>query len=331
VKLAAICEPRAARLREVGERFPGTALSTSLEETLARPDVDAVVVATSATTHYDIASRCLEAGKHLLVEKPLATDGAMAADLVRLARERERTLMVGHTFLYNPAVQKLKQYVGDGTLGRIYYLYSRRTNLGPVRQDVNAIWDLAPHDISIFNHLLGAEPEWVSATGARLLRNRREDVGFITLGYPGGVVANIHVSWVDPNKVREIVVVGSERRVVFDDVSANEPIRLFEKGVAPADEAELDGDYPLQIRDGDIISPRIQASEPLKNQCRHFVQCVLHATRPDTPGEAGEAVVVTMESVARSVEQNGVPVPVRPATVVMPPTPSDSLEVGHGG
>jgi predicted dehydrogenase len=310
-RLAAICEPRRDRLEEVGARAPGAALVADLGDLLQRDDVDAVVVATGATSHHAVAARCLAARKHVLVEKPLATTAAEGTALVRLAEEHGVVLMVGHTFLFNAAVAQVKRYVDDGTIGQLYYLYARRTNLGPVRHDVNAIWDLAPHDVSIFNHLIGATPEWVSATGARLLRNAREDVGFVTLGYPGGVVANLHVSWADPNKVRELVVVGSERRLLFDDMSTTEPIRLFEKSVsAVAKDAEAGGDYPLIIRDGDILSPRVVTSEPLKNQVRHYLECVRTGARPLTSGEDGVAVVAVMEAIMRSVDGRGLPVAV---------------------
>lgn len=309
-RLVAVCDPRRDRLEEVGQRFPAGLLTQDLEEALRRSDVEAVVIATGATTHHDLTTRCLQAGKHVLVEKPLATDSGQAHELVELAARRGRTLMVGHTFLYNPAVRQLRSYLDEGFLGRVYYLYARRTNLGPIRHDVNALWDLAPHDISIFNYLLGHQPDWVSATGAGVLNNRREDVGFVTLGYGGGIIGNIHVSWVDPNKVRDLVVVGSERRVAFDDVSVTERLRVFEKGVAPDDRAADAGGYPFEIRDGDIISPRIEMSEPLKNQVRHFLECVATGARPDTPGADGLAVVRVMEAVARSMEQNGAPVAV---------------------
>lgn len=309
-QLAAICEPRRERLEEVGARFPGAALVDNLDVLLDRDDIDAVVVATGAKTHFDVTRRCLEAGKHVLVEKPLATESADAERLVEMAADAGVILMVGHTFIYNPSVGKIRDYIESGTLGQIYYLYSRRTNLGPVRHDVNAIWDLAPHDVSVFNHLLGANPSWVSATGARLLRNAREDVGFVTLGYPNGVVGNIHVSWADPNKVRELVVVGSQCRVVFDDVNQSEPIRVFDKSVlVPSSEtAAPSGDYPLHIRDGDIISPRIVQSEPLKNQVRHFLECLATSSPPLTSGKEGAAVVKVMEAITMSMRANGAPV-----------------------
>lgn len=329
-RLTAICEPRGERLAEIGSRYPSAALIQDLEELLIRSDVDAVVVATGATSHYGVARRCIEAGKHVLIEKPLATDSSEGEALVEFARERGVVLMVGHTFIFNPSVMKMRSYVDNGTLGSLYYLYSRRTNLGPVRHDVNAIWDLAPHDVSIFNHLLDATPEWVSATGAKLLRNSREDVGFVTLGYPGGIVGNIHVSWADPNKVRELVIVGSERRVVFDDVNSSEPIRLYEKSVFTESNESGTGEFPLMMRDGDIISPKIAASEPLKNQCKHFLSCVITGSEPITSGESGVAVVAVMEAIGRSVEANGAPMRVGKTSSYLPDATRPVVESVHG-
>jgi len=216
--------------------------------------------------------------------------------------------MVGHTFLYNPGVAKVKDYLRRGKAGRIYYIYARRTNLGPIRRDVNALWDLAPHDIAIVNHLLDSTPLWVSAVGAKVLRGRQEDVGFVSLGYPDDIVAHIHVSWADPNKAREVVVVGSESRIVFNDLNGVEQVRVFEKGVAIEAEPANYGEYRFNIRDGDITSPRIEISEPLKNQCRHFVECVSERRRPLSGGVEGRDVVRILEGVDHSLRNNGAPV-----------------------
>lgn len=310
-RVVAVCDERPDRLQEIGQRFPGVALTTEVEEALQLDGVDAAVVCTPATTHYSVTRRCLEAGKHVLVEKPITTLATDAEALIALADVRDLILMIGHTFLYNPGVRKIKDYIKRGEVGRVYYLYSSRTNLGPIRRDVNALWDLAPHDVSIFNYLLDSVPEWVSAVGAKVLRNGREDVGFISLGYPNGVVGHIHVSWADPNKVREVVVVGSDKRIVFNDLNALEQVRVFEKGVASiAAEASSYGEYQFLMRDGDIISPRIEPSEPLKNQCRHFLECVVQGRRPLTSGWEGWEVVRVMEAIDRSMARNGIPVEV---------------------
>jgi predicted dehydrogenase len=219
--------------------------------------------------------------------------------------------MVGHTFVYNAGIRKVKEYI-QASRDQVYYLYSSRTNLGPIRRDVNALWDLAPHDIAIFNFLLDSTPKWVSAVGAKVLKNCREDVGFISLGYQGGqtdIVGHIHVSWADPHKARELVVVGSDRRIVFDDLNGVEQVRVFEKGVKPTpDEPLTYGEYHFQIRDGDIVSPRLEVSEPMKNQCKHFLECVSSGVAPKTNGHDGENVVRVLEAVDRSLELKGAPV-----------------------
>lgn len=309
-RVVAVCDQRSERLREVGMRFPGVFLTTQVEEAATRPDVDAVVVCTEATMHYNVTRYLLRLGKHVLVEKPLTTTVVEAEDLIALAEANAVTLMVGHTFIFNAGIQKVKEYNQNGQ-GRVYYLYARRTNLGPIRHDVNALWDLAPHDIAIFNYVLDSVPLWVSAIGGKVLRNCREDVGFISLGYPDNVVGHIQVSWADPNKAREVVIVRSDRRIVFNDLNGLEQVRVFEKGVSPIETEPLNyGEFRFQIRDGDIISPRIEASEPLKNQCRHFLECVRTGKPPISGGAEGREVVRVLEAVNRSIELKGLQVPV---------------------
>ncbi len=309
VGLLLACDQDPVRLKAVGDRFRHITLTSDLAEVLASPSIDAVVICTPATTHYEVARRCLEAGKHLLVEKPITTRSEEAEALLELADELDLTVAVGHTFLYNPGVQKVKGYMDNGDLGSIYYMYSRRTNLGPIRDDVNALWDLAPHDISIFNYLLETPPDWVSAVGRTVLRDANEDFGFVSIGYESGVVAHIHVSWADPNKVREVVVVGSEQRVVFDDIKTSEQVRVYEKGVTPQlSEVSTYGEFRFSIRDGDIISPTVEISEPLKNQCCDFLESVASGRRPLSDGETGLEVVRVMEAIDRSIALKGAPV-----------------------
>lgn len=310
-KVVLVCDAREDRLRFLRERFPLIGTTTNWEETITNKWIDAVVIATNATAHFDIARQCLLNGKHVLVEKPLATTVAHAESLTQIAEERPVVLMVGHTFLYNAGVRKVKELMSTDSFGKVYYLHSTRTNMGPVRNDVNALWDLASHDISIFNYLLDAQPEWVSAVGSQRLSNERDDVGFATLRYTGDVIANIHASWLDPNKVREVVVVGSERRVVFDDLNNLERVRIFEKGVSPAEmEADSFGEFRLLVRDGDIISPWVETSEPLRNQASHFLECISGGKRPLTDGANGLEVVRTMCAIDESLRQNGAPVKV---------------------
>lgn len=307
-RVIAICDKEETRLKEVGQNYPEASLYQNIEEMLGSKELDAVVVSTSATTHHRIASLCLKAGKSVLIEKPVATKVSDANDLIQLSKTSGGILMVGHTFLYNSGVRKIKEYIDQASMGSIHYLYARRTNLGPIRQDVNALWDLAPHDISIFNYLLDCVPSWVSAVGAKVLGNHRDDVGFITLGYPGGIVGNIHVSWADPNKVRELVVVGSENRIVFDDINNLERVKIYEKGITSVpEEMSSFGEFHFQIRDGDIISPRIDIKEPLKEQCKHFLECVSQKTQPLTDGKSGLEVISVMRAIDQSVMNNGTP------------------------
>jgi predicted dehydrogenase len=311
-QIVVVCDQENDRLDEIAYRFPRVhSTTTSVEEALELDGVDAVVVCTPAQTHHLVARQCLLAGKHVLVEKPLTTSVDDAQDLDALARSQELVLMVGHTFVYNAGIRKVKEYIQNKAIGRVYYLYSRRTNLGPIRHDVNALWDLAAHDISIFNYLLDATPEWASAVGARVLRNGREDVGFVSLGYPDGMLGHLHVSWADPNKVREVVVVGSDRRIVFNDLDPLERVRVYDKGVAPSRNGNGTSRFHqagFVVRDGDITSPAIEISEPLKVQCAHFLDCIVNRTRPLTGGAEGAAVVRVMQAIDSSVAANGAPV-----------------------
>ena len=309
-RVVAVCDQSRERLKEVSRRFPGVYLTTQVDDAAAQPGVDAVVVCTEATTHFNVTRRLLLAGRHILVEKPLTTTTAEADKLIELADSNSAILMVGHTFVFNAGVRKVKEYVQNGA-GRVYYLYARRTNLGPIRRDVNALWDLAPHDIAIFNYLLDGTPQWVSAVGGKVLRNCRDDVGFISLGYPENVLAHVHVSWADPDKAREVVVVKSDKRIVFNDLNGIEQVRVFEKGVSTVEQEPLNyGEFRFEIRDGDIISPRIEPVEPLKHQCRHFLDCVRTGKRPISSGVEGRDVVSVLEAVNRSIECKGLQVEV---------------------
>ncbi len=257
----------------------------SLEELAARPDVQGVVVAASAVSHYTLARTLLEAGKDVFVEKPLALSVAHAEELVRIARERGRILMVGHLLLYHPAVRYLKDMVERGELGDLFYIYSQRVNLGKVRRDENALWSFAPHDLSVVLHLLGMEPIDVVARGSAFLQGAVEDVVFVDLRFPDGKLAHVHVSWLDPHKLRKFTVVGSRKMVVFDDMEASEKVRIYDKGVDRAGEVVSYGDA-LTVRSGDILIPRISLQEPLRLECQHFVDCVRDHRRRSPTGRA---------------------------------------------
>jgi predicted dehydrogenase len=300
----------AQRLAEPAERWPSLCVTTDAGSVLSDPGIDAVVIATPAVTHHGYAEAALQHGKHVLVEKPMTLGVADAERLVELAARRRRTLMVGHTFLYNASVRALREIVRSPESGSIYYLTSRRNHLGLIREDVSALWDLAPHDISMFLYLLGEGPEWVSGSAGRFLREDLVDTAFATLGFAHNVVAHLEVSWVDAHKVRELAVVTSCRRVVFDDLDALEPIRVYEKGVTIERDAPSFGEFRLLLRDGAIISPRIEQREPLRTLLEHFVDCVEHQKTPLSDGQAGLEVVRVLAALQRSIEQRGAPLAV---------------------
>lgn len=297
-------------LKRVVHRFPTVKAARTLGEVINSPDVDAVVVATPASEHHGAVKKALLAGKHVLVEKPISLTIDESLEMIELAASQKKVLMVGHTFLFNSGVKALKDYIREDAFGKMYYLHATRTNMGPIRHDVNAIWDLAPHDVSIFNYLLESAPKWVSATGVRLFDNEREDVGFLTLGYPENVIANIHVSWADPYKVREVVAVGSKRRITFDDLASLERVKVYEKGVTKDKEAESYGEFRLLMRDGDIISPKVENTEPLKEQCIHFLECINENKKPLSDGAVGLDVIRVMLAADESLKTNGAPVEV---------------------
>lgn len=271
---------------------------------LADPAVDAVVIATPARTHFTLAQDALRAGKHVFVEKPLAMSTAEARTLIDLAATRQRVLMVGHVFEYNPAVRYIKEAMEAGELGEIFYLYSRRVNLGRVQSDVNALWSIAPHDISIVLFLLGQLPEAVSCQGASCLNGIVEDVIFLTLHFPGDVLCHTHVSWLDPSKVRELTVVGSRKMIVYDDVSTEGKVRIYDKGVYRKGDP-IYGEFQYRLHSGDILIPRIDMREPLQLECAHFIDCIRNGQQPQTDGENGLRVVAVLTAGQRSLEQGG--------------------------
>jgi predicted dehydrogenase len=289
--------------------FP-TARVTDDVEAVLRSDVDAIAVATPIRTHYKLARAALEAGKHVFVEKPLAATAAEAEELYALSERVGRVLMVGHTFVYNPAVEKLRQIVQSGELGRLYYIDAIRVNLGLFQPDINVMWDLAPHDLSILDYLLGIRPESVSAHGSDFIRPGIHDVVYMTLRYPSGLLAHIHMSWLNPSKVRRFTVVGENKMVVYDDVEATEKIRVYNRGVDAPSHTSTFGEFQLSYRYGDIVSPHIQWSEPLSLECRHFAQAITEGVPSRSGGRDGLRVVRVLEAADRSLADSGRAVPI---------------------
>ncbi len=309
--LLALCDADAGRLSATVARYPQAAAVAHPAELADRADIQAVVIAASAVSHYELAKQMLEAGKDVYVEKPLTLRVDHAEELVALAKRHNRLLMVGHLLLFHPAVRYLREMVDRGDLGDVYYLYSQRVNLGKVRKDENALWSFAPHDLSVVLHLMGQEPIDVVARGSAFLQPKVEDVVFVDLRFPGGKMAHVHVSWLDPHKLRKLTVVGSRKMVVFDDMEASEKVRVYDKGVDRAGEIVSYGDA-LTVRSGDILIPKISLQEPLTIECRHFLECVRTRTQPLTSGEDGLRVVKVLAAAQASLDQGGAPVPVSP-------------------
>jgi predicted dehydrogenase len=313
VELVVACDTSESALAIMQERYRTVRASSDPAEVVADDTVDAIVVATPIQTHHPITLAALETGKHVLCEKPLATTTAECRELISASERSGSVLAVGHTFIFSPAVRRMRELIRAGDVGRLLYCHSSRTALGPIRTDVNALWDLAPHDISIFLHLLEEKPISVRATGQAFLNESREDVAFVYLHFENGTMAGAHVSWLDPYKVRRVTVVGDRRMAVFDDVLSDEKLRLFDRGASyqavseRARGAEF-GEFKAIIRDGDITIPRLPATEPLKEQMREFVNCCLTGEEPETGGRAGLEIVAVLEAATESMRHDGAPV-----------------------
>jgi predicted dehydrogenase len=307
-EVAWVVDRDATRLAQVRSRFADVQTTGEADEALADPAVDAVVVATPARTHHGLAKAALERGKHVLVEKPIATSVDDGAELCALSERAGRVLAVGHVFLYNPGVQRVKRYLEDGHLGRVYYVSMVRTNLGPIRTDVDAAWDLASHDVAIVNYWLDAEPIGVSAIGGTWINDGIADAVFATLRYRGNVFVNLHVSWLNPRKSRDITVVGERRMLTFDDMNLGEPVRVYDKQVTDdrtPGYVDSFASFRASVREGDITIPRVALGEPLKAECEDFLDCIERGTPPRSGGREGLAVVRALDALQRSVRHHG--------------------------
>lgn len=306
-ELVCACDLNEANLGKLAALYPYVETTTDLDAMLDRADIDAVVVATSAPSHFAIASKVLAAGKHCFVEKPLTLTSADAEALVKLADEQGVTLMTGHLMVYHSAINWIRDYIASGELGDVLYLYLQRLNLGKVRTEENAFWSLAPHDVSIALYLLGENPDRVSASGAAYVTPGVHDTVFANLHFPSGKMANIHVSWLDPHKTRKLTVVGTKKMLVFDDMEATEKIWIYDKGLG-APEGALGWGEDLTLRFGDITVPFLKMAEPLGIEVQHFLDCCRSGEVPRSDGRAGLAVVRVLEAVDESMAANGSPV-----------------------
>lgn len=302
------CDKNQERLAVLKKSYPNLKFTSDYMEILKDKDIQAVIVATPTSTHYKVVKECLEYDKDILCEKPLTQNVAEAEELAELVKVKERILLVGHVFLFNTGIQKLREYIQNDTLGKVYYIHSTRTNLGPIRDDANVVWDLASHDVAIFDYLLNSHPLEATAKGAFFLQKEIEDVAFISLTYPNRILANIHVSWLDPRKVREITIVGNKKMAIWNDlVSDTGPIRIYDKGVIWEPYYQDFGEFKLLVQDGDITIPKINLGEPLKHQARHFINCVETRTKPISDCQFALNVVRSLDAIQSSMKMGGSP------------------------
>jgi predicted dehydrogenase len=322
--VAAVADRDPVRLDEIRQRHPHIETLVQDYTTLLDRDLDAAVVCTPAETHQEIVRDCLEHGLDVFVEKPLATSTAHAQDLVDAADKRGRILMVGHIGAYNPAVSALRDMVRGGALGQIAYIDAVRVGLGVFRSILNVLWDLAPHDIAIFLHLLDESPASVSTRGIACVEPSIEDVAYMTLTFPSGVLAHARMSWLDPCKTRRITVVGREKMVVYDDLESHEKLRIHDKSVAAVRRTDTFGDYQFAYHYGSVVSPYVRFEEPLRIECQHFVGCITRRATPLTDGRNGVEVVRVIEAAQLSLRQGGIPVAI-PTAADLQPAPHRAL------
>ena len=306
VRLKYVCDSDRSKLLSIQRAYPQAKMVETMKPILEDSEVRGIVVASSAASHYSLAKEALMADRDVLVEKPMALHSEEAEEILEIAEKKGRILMVGHLLLYHPVVDRLKEMILTGELGEIYYLYTQRVNLGVIRQDENALLSFAPHDLSVILYLINEQPVVVSAHGESYIQRGIEDVVFVSLRFSDGKMANIHLSWLDPHKMRKITIVGAKKMVVFDDVEASEKLRIYDKGVR-SPSYDTYSEY-LSLRFGDITIPSIKMVEPLRTEAAHFVQCVESRKEPKTSGRDGLRVVNILVAAQSSLKHGGVPV-----------------------
>lgn len=308
--ITALCDLNQERLQVLGAKYPRAYLTSNVQDVLNDSSVTAVAISTPACTHFEFAKAALKAGKHVLVEKPLAVSSAEAIELVHLAEDVKRVLLVGHVFRYNASIQALKNLVRSEAFGQILYIHSERTNLGPVRTDVNVLWDLAIHDVSILMDLVGSDPKEVNASGDNFLNKGLCDVVFLTYRFPNNVCGHVHASWLNPRKVRQITVVGTKQMAVWDDLNLRFPIVIYDKGVRETPNVKESPDtfiaYKTAIVDSGHYAPAVEVNEPLKEECRDFINCIQTGARPLSDGYFGLRAIQAIEAAEKSISNSGI-------------------------
>lgn len=309
-RVVAVADARAERLANVTRRYPTVEVTTDVAALIGNPAIDAVAIATPVFSHFELAMAALRAGKHVLVEKPIASTSDEAARLIDEAARRNLVLMVDHTFVYTPAVQKIRELMTGGELGELYYYDSVRINLGLFQHDVNVLWDLAVHDLAIMDYLLESRPIAVSATGVAHVPGEPENIAYMTMLFDGRLIAHVHVNWLAPVKVRRTLIGGSRRMIMFDDLEASEKVKVYDRGISVNPSAENVYQMLVGYRAGDMWAPQLAITEALATEVAHFVDCVVGAQRPLTDGHAGWRLVRLLEAATESMRSRG-------ATVVL--------------
>jgi len=307
-----LCDINAAQLAKIASKYPHAKTTSQVDEVLVDETVNVVAISTPASTHFEITRRALGAGKHVLVEKPVTLNSKEALQLIRLAQKKQKVLMVGHVFEYNFTIRALKNLIDSGELGEIYYLNFERTNLGPVRTDVNALWDLAAHDVSIMCYLLDSSPVNVTARGQAFLNGGMEDAVFATFTFANGIIAHVNGSWLNPRKVREIIAVGSKKMAIWNDLDLQSPIRIYDKRIVdPSEIPDTFMAYKTAVVDGGVYIPNIQHNQPLQAECEHFIECVEQGGQPLSDGYSGLRVVLALEAATASIKNHSRITPVK--------------------
>ncbi len=309
-RVKTVCDPDEKRLAHMKSLYPATATTRNFDDLVGDKEIDAIVVATPVHLHFELAKKALQAGKHAFIEKPMAPSAAQCHELVELASKKKLTLMVGHTFIYSTPVRRIKEIIGTGDIGEIQYISSRRLNLGLFQKDINVAWDLAPHDIAIILYLLGKPPISVNCQGKAHINKDIEDVTNMSLNFSNGAFATIHSSWLDPNKVREMIIVGSRRMIVYNDNEPLEKIKVYDKRVEAPPHYDTFAEFQYSYHYGDAYIPYLKQVEPLKVETQHFLDSIRKGTKPETSGLEGLRVVQILEASSQSLKKDGAMVPI---------------------
>ncbi len=310
-RVVSVCDRSDTRLAEVSRLYPGVTATTNPEDLFRNASIDAIAIATPVATHFELAMAALRAGKHVLVEKPIASTSAEASQMIDEAARRKLVLLVDHTFVFTGAVRKIRDVIGEESFGRLQYYDSTRVNLGLFQRDVNVMWDLAVHDLSIMDYVVGVNPVAVSATGLSHVPGQPANVAFMTLFFDSDIIAHINVNWLSPVKIRRTLVGGSKRMIVYDDLETSEKVKIYDKGITVTETPDDLRKLLISYRTGDLWSPKVSETEALRLEVTHFRNCIEGSEKPVTPGERGLAIVRMLEAADKSMQKRGEPVALR--------------------